>query len=74
MSDPASSAERYDPAIQPSSYDKDARAAQAVRIEAMLDRWKTEDCSDEPDWDVEEIVPLRLGVPGASVQHQGGKR
>ena len=27
---------------------------------AMLDRWKSEDVSDEPDWDVSDIEPLAL--------------
>lgn len=40
-----------------------ARADRARRIEAMLERWASEDCSDEPDWDVDEIEPLRLRVP-----------
>jgi hypothetical protein len=27
---------------------------------AMLDRWNSEDVSDEPDWDVRDIEPLAL--------------
>jgi hypothetical protein len=40
-----------------------ARAERAQRIAAMLERWAAEDCSDEPDWDPNDIPPFRLGVP-----------
>ena len=31
------------------------RSEQAARIAAMLERWTTEDVSDEPDWDVDQV-------------------
>ena len=42
---------------QPTSSDRVERAA---RIAAMLARWEQEDVSGEPDWDVEDIAPMRL--------------
>ncbi len=41
---------------QPTSSD---RAERAARIGAMLARWEQEDVSGEPDWDVEDIEPMR---------------
>lgn len=32
----------------------------AQRIAAMLDRWKSEDLGDEPDWEVDDIEPLAM--------------
>ncbi len=40
-----------------------SHAAQAERIEAMLERWAAEDCSDEPEWDVEQVSAFR--IPGS---------
>ena len=31
------------------------RTEQASRIAAMLERWRTEEVSDEPDWDVDAL-------------------
>jgi len=36
------------------------RAQRAERVRAMLKRWAAEDVSDEPDWDVEDIEPVRF--------------
>ena len=38
----------------------DEAAERAARVRAMLARWKAEDASAEPDWDVEDIEPMRL--------------
>lgn len=38
----------------------DEPAARAERIAAMLDRWRSEDISDEPDWDPEDVARVRL--------------
>ena len=35
-------------------------AERAARIAAMLDRWEAEDVSGEPDWNVEDLEPLRV--------------
>ena len=35
-------------------------AERAARIEAMLDRWDSEDVSDEPEWDVKDLEPMTL--------------
>ena len=43
------------------------RAGRAERVAAMLDRWATEDCPGEPDWDADAIEPLRLAAPPADV-------
>ena len=61
----SASAAPVEHAASPASLDEAARAERAQRIAAMLDRWATEDCADEPDWDVSEVAPLRLGVPDA---------
>ena len=31
-------------------------------VSAMLDRWKTEDVGDEPDWDVSDVERLALPI------------
>lgn len=36
------------------------RARRADGVRAMLRRWSAEDVSDEPDWDVASIEPLRF--------------
>jgi hypothetical protein len=38
----------------------DDRAERAARVRAMLARWAAETVTDEPDWSVEEIAPMRL--------------
>ena len=40
----------------------------AQRVSAMLKRWETENASDEPIWDVDDIAPLRInsGTPARS--------
>ncbi|MGD8859482.1 MAG: hypothetical protein PVI30_05680 [Myxococcales bacterium] len=45
------------PAGRPPVDDGTERAA---RVKAMLARWRTEDVSDEPEWDVEDISALQL--------------
>ena len=40
--------------------EQDERARRAERVRAMLERWAAEDVSDEPDWDVEDIEPMRF--------------
>ena len=43
------------------------RTEQAARLAAMLKRWATEDVSQEPDWDVEALEPVRFsGQPKAA--------
>jgi len=43
------------------------RTEQAARLAAMLKRWATEDVSQEPDWDVEALEPVRFsGQPDAA--------
>jgi hypothetical protein len=37
-----------------------AQVDRAQRIEAMLCRWETEDVTDEPDWDIAPLEPLKL--------------
>jgi hypothetical protein len=32
----------------------------AKRVATMLDRWATEDLTDEPDWEVSDAEPLAL--------------
>ncbi len=41
-------------------------AERAARIAAMLDRWDAEDVSGEPEWDVEDLEPVKLRQPSAS--------
>lgn len=36
-------------------------AGRAERVRAMLLRWAGEDVSDEPEWEVEAIEPVRFG-------------
>lgn len=38
----------------------DDLAERAARVRAMLARWQAEDTTDEPDWDVEDVEPMRL--------------
>jgi hypothetical protein len=33
---------------------------QAKRVAAMLERWASEDVSDEPDWDVDDAKRIAL--------------
>lgn len=40
--------------------ERDERARRADRLAKMFARWETEDASDEPDWDVDAIAPLRF--------------
>ena len=35
-------------------------ADRAARIAAMLDRWESEDVSNEPEWNVDELQPMTL--------------
>jgi hypothetical protein len=35
-------------------------AERATRVAAMLDRWDSEDVSNEPDWNVEDLEPIKL--------------
>lgn len=47
----------------PESAPPDAeRTEQAARIAAMLKRWQTEDLSQEPDWDVDALQPVRFAM------------
>ncbi len=39
------------------------RARRAERLTQMFARWEAEDMSDEPDWDVEDIEPMRFRTP-----------
>src|SRR4051794_12400663 len=39
------------------------QADRASRIASMLDRWASEAVEDEPDWDVDDLVPLALRSP-----------
>ena len=73
MSDPAPTARVHENAAKlPASSEQATRTARAARIEAMLDRWSEEDCSDEPEWDVAEITPLRLGAVQVESERRGG--
>ena len=38
------------------------RADQAARVAAMLERWATEDVSDEPGWDIDQIERITFMV------------
>ena len=38
----------------------DDAAERAARVRAMLARWRAEDTSAEPDWEIEDIGPMRL--------------
>ena len=40
-------------------------AERAARISAMLDRWEAEDVSGEPEWNVDDLQPMKLR-PGSS--------
>ncbi len=40
--------------------EQDERAQRAERVRAMLERWAAEDVSDEPEWDVDDIEPMRF--------------
>ena len=35
-------------------------AERAARVRAMLTRWRAEEMSAEPDWEIEDIEPMRL--------------
>jgi hypothetical protein len=48
------------PTAEPEPVAKPELAEQAAKVRAMLDRWAAEDVSGEPDWDVEDIEPLRF--------------
>jgi hypothetical protein len=45
-------------------------AERAARISAMLDRWNAEDISDEPEWSVEDLEPMKLRSAAASGPHR----
>ena len=62
-----------DTATAPVSSEQATRATRAARIEAMLDRWAEEDCSDEPEWEVAEIPSFRLGVPELENERRGSE-
>jgi len=38
----------------------DEGAERAARVKAMLARWRAEDAGDEPEWNIEDISPLKL--------------
>lgn len=38
------------------------RIARAQRIVEMLARWDSENCPDEPDWDVNDFASVRFGA------------
>jgi hypothetical protein len=38
----------------------DELAERAARVRAMLARWASEAASDEPEWSIEDIEPMRL--------------
>lgn len=38
----------------------DDAAERAARVRAMVARWRAEDTSAEPDWDIEDIEPMSL--------------
>ncbi len=40
--------------------EQDERAQRVQRVRAMLQRWAAEDVSDEPEWDVDDIEPMRF--------------
>jgi hypothetical protein len=42
------------------AFELDDRARRAERLAKMFARWEAEDVSDEPEWDVEQIAPLRF--------------
>jgi hypothetical protein len=41
------------------------------RIAAMLDRWETEDVSDEPEWDLTDIEPVMFRTSEHASQDSG---
>ena len=41
--------------------DEAKRALRARRVAEMLARWESEGVADEPDWDVNDILPVRFG-------------
>jgi hypothetical protein len=45
--------------IQPPSPEQEA-AERAARVGAMLDRWSKYDTATEPDWDIDDVLPLSL--------------
>ncbi|MCC6903030.1 MAG: hypothetical protein IT377_28935 [Polyangiaceae bacterium] len=42
------------------------RTERARRVAAMLQRWQTEDVSDEPEWDVDRVERMNLTRPTGS--------
>lgn len=42
------------------------RTERARRVAAMLQRWQTEDVSDEPEWDVDQVERMNLTRPAGS--------
>ncbi len=40
-----------------------AQVNPALRVAAMLDRWRAEDVSDEPEWDVSDLERVALRSP-----------
>jgi hypothetical protein len=47
------------------------RAEQAARVAAMVERWATEDVSDEPDWDVDQVERVAFSSPSGAAEPTG---
>ena len=47
------------------------RAEQAARVAAMLERWATEDVSDEHEWDVDMVEPIAFSSPPGAAEPTG---
>jgi hypothetical protein len=47
------------------------RAEQAARVAAMFERWATEDVSDEPEWDVDQVEPVAFPSPPGAAEPTG---
>ncbi len=50
------------------SDEKEERARRAERLAKMFARWAEQDVSDEPEWDIADIEPIRFRVPVLDVE------
>jgi hypothetical protein len=52
---------------------REEKAERAARIAAMLDRWASEDVSDEPEWEVRDIQPMTLRSSGGPLPDKSSR-
>jgi len=60
---PSPAARKAELAPLPLPDDAGARDAKYQELAALLDVWMKEEHGGEPEWDVDDLVPVRLRVP-----------